>query len=177
MRDQAEISRSGAETIRFVVAASSLGQLLVARSARGVCAVLIGSESDLLRRDLRQRFPGANLVEGEGELERVAAEVVECVENPVRRPELPLDLRGTEFQREVWRALREIPVGETVSYTELARRIGRPGSVRAVGQACGANSLAVIVPCHRVVRSDGGLSGYRWGVERKQALLKLEAAA
>jgi AraC family transcriptional regulator of adaptative response/methylated-DNA-[protein]-cysteine methyltransferase len=167
----------GAETIEYVTGASSLGEILVARSARGVCAVLIDAESDALRRDLRRRFPGASLVEGGRELEELAGRISAFMENPALGLELPLDPRGTEFQQEVWRALREIPAGETVSYTELARRIGRPRSVRAVAQACGANALAVIVPCHRVVRSDGGLSGYRWGIERKRALLAVEASA
>jgi AraC family transcriptional regulator of adaptative response/methylated-DNA-[protein]-cysteine methyltransferase len=164
------------DEIIFTLGDSSLGRVLVARSARGLCAVLLGEEGDALVQELRVRFPRATLREDGAELAALAAEVIGMVEAPSRGGELPLDLRGTEFQRSVWQALREIPAGETASYTEIARRIGRPGSVRAVGGACAANPLAVVVPCHRALRSDGALAGFRWGLERKRALLAREAA-
>jgi AraC family transcriptional regulator of adaptative response/methylated-DNA-[protein]-cysteine methyltransferase len=163
--------------IRFAIRETSLGLILVAQSDRGVCAVLFGEDRDNLQRDLQTRFPGAQLTDGDADLDALAATVVGCVESPVQCLEVPLDLRGTSFQQAVWQALREIPAGRTMSYTEIARRIGQPQAVRAVAQACAANALAVVVPCHRVVKSDGSLSGYRWGVERKRALLQREAAA
>lgn len=166
----------GANTeIRFAVGECSLGAILVAQSERGICAILMGDDPDLLVRDLQDRFPRADLLGGDREFERVVAIVVGFVEAPEIGLDLPLDVRGTVFQQRVWQALREIPPGKTASYTEIANRIGSPKSVRAVAQACGANALAVAIPCHRVVRSDGALSGYRWGVERKRALLEREA--
>jgi AraC family transcriptional regulator of adaptative response/methylated-DNA-[protein]-cysteine methyltransferase len=172
-----EYRAGGAETeIRFAVGECALGSILVARSDRGVCAILIGDDPDRLARDLQDRFPRARLIGGDVGFEALVAKVVGFVEAPGVGLELPLDVRGTAFQRRVWQALREIPAGETVTYTDVARRIGAPKSVRAVAQACGANPLAVAIPCHRVVRSDGGLSGYRWGVERKRALLRREGA-
>lgn len=165
-----------ADEMIFTLGDSSLGRVLVARSARGLCAVLLGDEDDALVQELRARFPRATLREDGADLASLAADVIAMVETPSRGGELPLDLRGTEFQRSVWQALREIPAGETASYTEIARRIGRPGSVRAVGGACAANPLAVVVPCHRALRSDGALAGFRWGLERKRALLAKEAA-
>ena len=169
--------RKGGATaeIRFAVGECSLGSILVAQSERGVCAILLGDDPDALARDLQDRFPKAALVGGDAAFERLVAQVVGFVDAPRIGLDLPLDIRGTAFQRRVWEALREIPAGETASYADIARRIGAPKSVRAVAQACGANALAVAIPCHRVVRSDGGLSGYRWGVERKQALLEAEA--
>lgn len=166
----------GANTqIRFAVGDCSLGAILVAQSDRGVCAILMGDDPGELTRDLQDRFTHAELIGGDAEFEQLVAKVVGLVEAPGVGLDLPLDVRGTAFQQRVWRALRNIPAGETVSYLELAKRIGSPKSVRAVAQACGANALAVAIPCHRVVRNDGGLSGYRWGVERKRALLKREA--
>ena len=162
--------------IRFAVGECSLGSILVARSERGVCAILLGDDPDALARELQDRFPRATLLGGDREFEELVATVVGFVEAPRVGLGLPLDVRGTAFQQRVWRALREIPVGKTVSYRELAERIGAPGSIRAVAGACAANPLAVAIPCHRVVRSDGGLAGYRWGVERKRALLRREAA-
>ena len=162
--------------IRFAVGECSLGSILVARSERGVCAILLGDDPDALLRELQDRFPRATLVGGDAEFEALVARVVGFIEAPRLGLDLPLDVRGTAFQQRVWRALREIPAGATVSYRELAERIGAPGSVRAVAGACAANPLAVAIPCHRVVRSDGGLAGYRWGVERKRALLQREAA-
>lgn len=168
--------KGGADTqIRFAVGECSLGSILVAQSERGVCAILMGDDPDALARDLQDRFPRARLIGGNAEFERTIAKVVGFVEAPGLGLDLPLDLRGTAFQQRVWQALREIPAGETVSYTDLAKRIGAPKSMRAVAQACGANALAVAIPCHRVVRNDGGLSGYRWGVERKRDLLQREA--
>ena len=161
--------------IRFAIGQCSLGAILVARSDRGVCAILLGDDADALARDLQDRFPRASLVGGDAGFEQWVAQVVGCVEAPGLGLGLPLDVRGTAFQQRVWQALRDIPAGQTASYADIAARIGAPTSVRAVAQACGANPLAVAIPCHRVVRSDGGLSGYRWGVERKRALLEREA--
>lgn len=168
----------GANTdIRFAIGQCSLGAILVAQSARGVCAILLGDDAGQLARDLQDRFPRANLIGGDHEFEKRVAMVVGFVEAPKIGLDLPLDVRGTAFQQRVWQALREIPAGKTASYAEIAARIGSPKSVRAVAQACAANALAVAIPCHRVVRSDGGLSGYRWGVERKRELLEREAEA
>ena len=164
------------EEIRFAVGKSSLGAILVASSARGVASILLGEDPDTLVRNLQDRFPRANLVGGDKSYEALVAKVVGYVEAPGIGLDLPLDVRGTAFQQRVWRALQEIPVGQTISYAEVARRIGSPKSVRAVAGACAANHLAVAIPCHRVVRNDGALSGYAWGVERKRALLDREAA-
>lgn len=167
----------GADTeIRFAIGECSLGSILVAQSDRGVCAILMGDDPDELVRDLQDRFPRAHLIGGDAEFEQRVAKVVGFVEAPGLGLDLPLDVRGTAFQQRVWQALREIPPGKTVSYTDIAHRIGAPESVRAVARACGANALAVAIPCHRVVRNDGALSGYRWGVERKRALLERERA-
>jgi AraC family transcriptional regulator, regulatory protein of adaptative response / methylated-DNA-[protein]-cysteine methyltransferase len=168
--------RAGGEgaDIRFAIGECSLGSILVARSDQGVCAVFLGDDPAALARELQDRFPRANLIGGDAEFEKVVARVVGFVEAPGRGLDLPLDVRGTAFQKRVWQALRRIPAGKTVSYTELAKRIGAPESVRAVAGACAANLLAVAIPCHRVVRNDGGLSGYRWGVERKRALIERE---
>ncbi len=166
----------GADTeIRFAIGQCALGAILVAQSERGVCAIALGDDPDALARDLQDQFPRARLIGGDAGFEALVAKVVGFVEAPRVGLDLPLDVRGTAFQQRVWQALREIPVGETASYSEIAERIGSPKSVRAVAQACGANALAVAIPCHRVVRSDGSLSGYRWGVERKSALLRREA--
>jgi AraC family transcriptional regulator of adaptative response/methylated-DNA-[protein]-cysteine methyltransferase len=161
--------------IRFATGECSLGVILVAASGRGVCAIMLGDDRNALARDLHNRFPNARLIGGDREFGRLVAKVVAFVEAPHIGLDLPLDIRGTAFQQRVWRALREIPAGSTATYTEIAKRIGAPRSVRAVAQACAANSLAVAIPCHRVVRSDGALSGYRWGVERKRALLRKES--
>jgi AraC family transcriptional regulator of adaptative response/methylated-DNA-[protein]-cysteine methyltransferase len=161
--------------IRFAVGECSLGSILVARSEIGVCAILLGDDPDALARDLQDRFPRARLLGGDAEFEQLVAQVVGFVEAPGLGLDLPLDVRGTAFQQRVWQVLQEIPAGSTASYSEIAGRIGSPKAVRAVAQACAANALAVAIPCHRVVRTDGGLSGYRWGVERKRALLEREA--
>ena len=162
--------------IRFALGECSLGAILVAESARGVCAILLGDDPAALLRDFQDRFPRARLIGGDAAFERLVARVVGLVEAPGIGLDLPLDLRGTAFQQRVWRALRRIPAGATASYTDVARKIGAPGGARAVARACAANALAVAIPCHRVVRNDGGLAGYRWGVERKRALLAREAA-
>ena len=160
--------------IRFAIGQCSLGAILVAASTRGICAILIGDDPDALARDLQDRFPQADLIGGDAGFEQLVAKVVGFVEMPKLGLDLPLDVRGTAFQQRVWQALREIPAGQTVSYTDIAQRIGAPKAVRAVAGACAANALAVAIPCHRVVRTDGSLSGYRWGVERKRALLERE---
>jgi len=168
--------KGGANTeIRFAVGECSLGSILVAESERGVCAILLGDDPDALARDLQDRFSSATLIGGDREFEALVAKVVGFVEAPQLGLDLPLDVRGTAFQERVWQALREVPPGSTTSYAAIAERIGAPSSARAVGQAIGANPLAVAIPCHRVVRSDGAISGYRWGVERKRALLEREA--
>lgn len=163
-----------AATIRFAIGVCSLGSILVARSARGICAILLGDDPDALLRELQNRFPKANLIGGDSAFEELVAYVVGFVEAPHLGLDLPLDVRGTAFQQRVWQALLAIPAGSTASYTEIARKIGAPRAVRAVAAACAANPLAVAIPCHRVVRSDGALAGYRWGVERKRALLERE---
>ena len=168
----------GANTeIRFAIGECSLGSILVAASERGVCSILIGDDPDALARDLQDRFPRAHLIGGDTEFEQMVAKVVGFVEAPALGLDLPLDVRGTAFQQRVWQALREIPAGRTVSYSQVAHRIGAPKAVRAVGAAIGANPLAVAIPCHRVIRNDGSLCGYRWGVERKRALIEREALA
>ncbi len=173
-----EYRAGGANTeIRFAIGECSLGSILVAASERGVCAILIGDDPDALARDLQDRFPRAHLIGGDAPFEQLVAKVVGFVEAPALGLDLPLDVRGTAFQQRVWQALREIPVGRTVSYSQIANRIGAPKAVRAVGAAIGANPLAVAIPCHRVIRNDGSLCGYRWGVERKRALIEREAVA
>ncbi|NBA98178.1 bifunctional DNA-binding transcriptional regulator/O6-methylguanine-DNA methyltransferase Ada [Pseudomonas sp. R5(2019)] len=167
----------GANTdIRFAVGECSLGAILVAQSSRGICAILLGDDPGALVHQLQDKFPKAHFIGGDPAFEQRVAQVVGFVEAPAIGLDLPLDLRGTAFQERVWQALREIPVGKTVSYAEIAALIGAPTSYRAVAQACGANNLAVAIPCHRVVRSDGDLSGYRWGVERKRQLLERESS-
>ncbi len=166
---------SGA-SIRFAVGECSLGSILVGATEKGVCAILLGDDPNALVRDLQDRFPKAQLSGADAQFEGWVAKVVGFVEAPAIGLDLPLDVRGTAFQHRVWQALREIPAGSTASYMQLAQRIGSPQAVRAVAHACALNSIAVAIPCHRVVRSDGALSGYRWGVERKRALLHREAA-
>ena len=163
--------------IHFAVGQCSLGAILVAQSERGVCAILLGDDPHQLVCDLQDQFRKANLIGADSGFEQLIAKVVGFIEAPAIGLDLPLDVRGTAFQERVWQALREIPLGSTASYAEIAQRIGAPTSMRAVAQACGANRLAVAIPCHRVVRSDGNLSGYRWGVERKRQLLERETPA
>ncbi|MFE1572100.1 bifunctional DNA-binding transcriptional regulator/O6-methylguanine-DNA methyltransferase Ada [Comamonas odontotermitis] len=164
-----------AQNIRFGVGECSLGPILVAATEQGICAILLGDDADALVQDLQQRFPKAQLAGGDAAFERWMAQVIGFVDEPSRGLALPLDVRGTAFQQQVWQALRRIPVGSTVSYSELARTLGMPQASRAVAGACAANAIAVAIPCHRVVRSDGEISGYRWGVDRKRALLRHEA--
>jgi AraC family transcriptional regulator of adaptative response/methylated-DNA-[protein]-cysteine methyltransferase len=161
--------------IRFAVGECSLGSVLVAATERGVCAILLGEDPDALVRDLQRRFPRAQLLGADRRFERLVAKVVGLVERPALGAKLPLDIRGTAFQQRVWDALRRIPAGATASYSEIAAAIGAPRAVRAVASACAANPLAVAIPCHRVVRNDGAPGGYRWGVERKRALLASES--
>ncbi len=161
--------------IRFAIGECSLGSILVAATERGVCAILLGDDPENLAHELEQRFPRAELVGADREFEQLVATVVGLVENPRLGTALPLDIRGTAFQQRVWKALREIPAGATATYAAVAGSIGAPNSARAVAHACAANALAVAIPCHRVVRTDGGVSGYRWGVVRKRALLAREA--
>ncbi len=177
MSPRARRDGGAGEVIRFAVGACSLGAVLVAATGRGVCAIQLGEEPERLVRELQDRFPRAELRGGEAEFEGWVARVVAAVEAPARGLDLPLDVRGTAFQHRVWAALAAIPPGRTLSYAEVAARMGAPRAVRAVAAACAANTLAVAIPCHRVVRTDGTLSGYRWGVGRKQALLAREAAA
>ena len=162
--------------IRFALAQCALGAILVAQSERGICAILLGDEPEPLLKDLQDKFPKAQLIGGDDAFERLVAEVIGFVEAPALGLALPLDVQGTAFQERVWQALREVPPGTTVSYTDIAKRIGAPKAVRAVAQACAANAIAVAIPCHRVVRRDGDLSGYRWGIERKRQLLDRETA-
>jgi AraC family transcriptional regulator of adaptative response/methylated-DNA-[protein]-cysteine methyltransferase len=162
------------EEIKFAVGHTSLGAILVASSRKGVAAILLGDDPDQLVRNLQDRFPNAHLIGADNDYEALIARVVGFVEAPGIGLDLPLDVRGTAFQRRVWRALQHIPVGGQASYAEIAQRIGCPKAVRAVAAACAANNLAVAIPCHRVVRKDGSLSGYAWGVERKRALLDRE---
>jgi AraC family transcriptional regulator of adaptative response/methylated-DNA-[protein]-cysteine methyltransferase len=170
------MTTSSQTTIHYGIADSTLGAFAVARSRKGVCAITFGENRRALQVDLRRRFPRAELVEDAAGLKATLARIARFVDSPAAGIDLPLDVAGTEFQQRVWRALMKIPPGTTASYADVARAIDAPTSVRAVAQACGANALALAIPCHRVVRSDGALSGYRWGVARKRALLEREAA-
>ena len=167
------IAKSDA-AIYFAVGQCSLGAILVAQTARGICAILLGDQPELLLNDLQQRFPSTEILKGDNHFAPLVAQVVSFVESPSMGLSLPLDIRGTAFQQRVWQALVTIPAGNTASYTEIALCIDAPKAYRAVALACAANPLAVAIPCHRVVRSDGGLSGYRWGIERKRTLLANE---
>ena len=163
------------EEIHFAVGECSLGSVLVASSKKGVCAILMGDDPNWLAEDLQNRFPKARLIGGDTNFEHIVAKVVGMIDAPDISPDLPLDVRGTAFQKRVWHAMCEIPLGETVSYTDIARYIGSPNSARAVARACVSNKLAVAIPCHRVIRNNGNMSGYRWGVERKRTLLSKES--
>jgi len=167
----------GGETIRFVTVETPLGWALVAATVRGICMTALADDRDDLVAALRQRFPAAEIIAEEAGLRQWADRIVRFITAPDRTLDLPLDIRGTAFQARVWRALQKIPLGQTASYTEIAAALGQPKAVRAVAQACAANKLALLVPCHRVIRADGELGGYRWGVERKRALLARERAA
>jgi AraC family transcriptional regulator of adaptative response/methylated-DNA-[protein]-cysteine methyltransferase len=162
--------------IHFALGTCFLGVVLVAATDKGVCAIMLGDNAAALTRDLEARFPHADFVGGDRSFRELVATVVALVETPARSVGLPLDVRGTAFQQRVWQALRDIPAGSTVSYADIARRIGAPKAVRGVARACAANPVAVVIPCHRVVRADGALAGYRWGIERKRALLDRESS-
>jgi AraC family transcriptional regulator, regulatory protein of adaptative response / methylated-DNA-[protein]-cysteine methyltransferase len=162
-------------SIRFALAECSLGSILVAATEKGICSILLGGDPDELLNDLQKRFPKASLVGADSQFEQMIATVIGFVEDPKRGLNLSLDVQGTAFQQRVWQALQEIPAGKTATYEEIARRIGSPAATRAVANACGSNPVAVAIPCHRVVRKDGDLSGYRWGIERKRALLSRES--
>ncbi len=173
----AQARRGGeGETVRFAVGQSSLGAILVAATEKGICSIALGDDPELLVRALETRFSAATLVGDDPAFAAVVSKVVGFVESPRDALDLPLDIRGSAFQERVWRALTSIAPGETRSYTEIAEAIGQPSAVRAVASACAANEIAVVIPCHRVVRASGGLSGYRWGIERKAALLEREGA-
>jgi AraC family transcriptional regulator, regulatory protein of adaptative response / methylated-DNA-[protein]-cysteine methyltransferase len=163
--------------IRFSIAECSLGLVLIARTERGLCAIFLGDDTETLARELRRRFPQATLVPVHITEDSLLRKAFALVESPDEHLSLPLDLQGTPFQKRVWQALREVGSGYTTNYAGIAAQIGAPRAVRAVAQACAANPVAVAIPCHRVLRSDGGISGYRWGIERKRALLAREAAA
>ncbi|MCH4594812.1 methylated-DNA--[protein]-cysteine S-methyltransferase [Achromobacter xylosoxidans] len=163
--------------IRFAVGQCALGALLVAASDTGICEIALHEDPEQLVRNLQDRFKAARLIGADREFEQWMAAVVGFVENPSVGLHLPLDVRGTAFQRRVWEALREIPVGATATYTDIAERIGSPRSVRAVARACATNNIALAIPSHRVVRTDGSLAGYRWGIERKRELIEREAKA
>lgn len=168
--------RGGARaTIQFVVGSCRLGEFLVAQSERGICAILLGNDGQSLIHELETLFPNSSLDVGDESFARRVAQVVSVLEHPGQQVALPLDIQGTAFQQQVWQALRQIPAGQTASYSDIAQRIGKPQAVRAVAGACAANKLVVVIPCHRVVRNDGALSGYRWGVDRKRQLLEIEA--
>jgi AraC family transcriptional regulator of adaptative response/methylated-DNA-[protein]-cysteine methyltransferase len=169
-------ARGAGETIRFAIGASRLGAILVARSGKGICAISLGDDPEVLLRGLQDQYPAAELAGADAAFEQWVAVVVGFVEAPGLGLDLPLDIRGTAFQQRVWQALRAIPPGQRVSYADVAARIGAPKAIRAVASACAANALAVAIPCHRVVRMDGGLGGYRWGIERKRELLAAEGA-
>src|SRR5262249_14131040 len=163
------------DILTYVTGECSLGQVLVARSIKGVCAILLGADHDELEADLAARFPRATLVANEPVVHDDLAKVIRFVDRPAEALHLTLDMRGTPLQRRVWEKLRAIPVGRTVTYMELARWIGSPASARAVAGACAANPIALAIPCHRVMRSNGDLAGYRWGIERKRELIRKEA--
>lgn len=174
----AEFRRRGAGVeLRVASAPCSLGHVVIAATSRGIAAVRFGSDPRALVRELREEFAEARIEAADAQLAEWIRQVVRLVDGIGLGRELPIDVAGTEFQRRVWAVLRQIPSGETVTYAELARRIGQPRAVRAVAGACAANPAAVVIPCHRVVRSDGDLGGYRWGVKRKRALLRAEASA
>lgn len=177
MRPRTWRDAGAGERIRYATARSSLGPVLIAATGRGVCTIEFGDDPAALVEALRVRFAHATLARGDSGFRAQVAGIVRSIEEPRAAFELPLDVRGTAFQRRVWNALRAIPAGATTTYAELARRIDAPRAVRAVAQACASNPVAVVVPCHRVVRGDGGLAGYRWGIERKAELLRREATA
>lgn len=162
-------------TIHYATGLCASGTVLAAQNERGICAILLGDNADALVQDLRQRFSGAELIDSNATLQPLLKQVADFIATPGKKTDFPLDLQGTDFQKKVWQALRKIPVGKTTTYTDIAKSIGSPSAVRAVAGACAANPIAVIIPCHRVLKRDGSLSGYRWGIERKRELLLREA--
>ncbi|MBX9901349.1 MAG: methylated-DNA--[protein]-cysteine S-methyltransferase, partial [Burkholderiaceae bacterium] len=170
-----QVQRKGEGTIiHYAVHECALGQVIIAATERGICAIEFGDKADELIASLRERFSHATLMLAEDQMQAYAEQILQSISQPDSLAALPLDLQGTMFQQRVWQALRTIPPGQTLSYTALAEKIGQPNAARAVASACAANQIALAIPCHRIVRSDGSLSGYRWGVARKAALLKLE---
>lgn len=165
------------DALSYAVADCDLGKVLVARSGKGVCSILLGDNAQALATDLAVRFPDATLTQNEDAMKEDLAKVLRYIETPATGLDFTLDVRGTPFQRRVWEQLRAIPAGSTVTYRELARRVGPSASPRAIGSACAANAIALAIPCHRVVRSDGDLAGYRWGIDRKRALIEREVTA
>jgi AraC family transcriptional regulator of adaptative response/methylated-DNA-[protein]-cysteine methyltransferase len=174
---QAVRAASQAETISYAIGQDTLGHVLVARSVAGVCAILIGADRDELEEDIASRFPKAKLVANEAAVQDDLTKIIRFVDKPADGLDLPLDLRGTPFQRRAWEMLRTVLSGTTVSYSDLARQLGMPTSARAIASACAANPIALAIPCHRVVRSNGDLAGYRCGKERKRQLIRMEAIA
>jgi AraC family transcriptional regulator of adaptative response/methylated-DNA-[protein]-cysteine methyltransferase len=162
------------EVIHYTIKQSSLGSVLIAHSYKGVCAIFIDESPTFLLERLHHRFKKATIQEASQDLEKSAIPIINFINNPSLPLTVTLDIRGTHFQRKVWSSLQQIPVGQTVSYTDIARQLGLPKHVRAIGRACGDNALAVVIPCHRVIKTDGGLAGYRWGINRKQKLLEIE---
>lgn len=163
-----------AEQVQFAIGISPLGHVLTAESANGICAIYLGSSPKDMVTSLQQRFPNAKCIGDGKHIKNTLSKVIEVIQNPYKKNDFSLDLRGTDFQKKVWQALREIPAGTTVCYSDIAEKLHKPSAVRAIAGACGANDIAVIIPCHRVIRKDGSLSGYRWGIEKKQALLSYE---
>ena len=176
-RDKGITMNTNPKTIQYDIAATSLGLVLVARTEEGICSIIMADTKEEASAELGERFPKAILVEREGEHDQTTQAVVTYIESPSRLPDLPLDIEGTLFQTSVWSALCDIPMGTTVSYTDIAEKIGRPQSARAVAGACARNKIAILIPCHRVVRRSGKISGYRWGVDRKKSLLEREKHA
>ncbi len=160
--------------IRHSISRSPIGSILVATTDKGLCAVILGDDRATLIRELAERFPGTVIAGADEACAKATRDVTDLVKSPQSAFSHPLHLQGTAFQKSVWQALRKIPTGKTATYLDIARKIGKPRAVRAVAQACGANHIAVVIPCHRVIRTDGSLSGYRWGVERKAKLLERE---
>ena len=168
---------ANAEEIKFATGKSELGTILVARSAAGVCAILIGDGAEVLKRDLAEEFTDAKLVRDDGALRTDLEKILTFIKTPAKGLNLSLDIRGTPFQRRVWSALLGARVGYKITYAALASRIGEPRAIRAVANVCAANAIALAIPCHRVVRSDGALAGYRWGMERKRSMVEKQAEA
>jgi O-6-methylguanine DNA methyltransferase len=169
--------KANVEEIKFAIGKSELGTILVARSVAGVCAILIGDGAEVLKRDLAEQFTEAKLMRDDRALRSDLDKILAFIKSPAKGLDLPLDIRGTSFQRRVWDALLGVRVGYTITYAALASRIGEPRAIRAVANACAANAIALAIPCHRVVRSDGALAGYRWGTERKRSMVGKEAEA